>query len=524
VAGGAVRATRSAPRARSTARGPALAATASASAPLAVVDIGSNSGRMIVVSAGAGGHLEILADARFPLRLVHESAAGGGRLGDAAATRVVEALTAFRAVATAAGASGLVAVATAAVREASNGVEWVRRVAASSGVEVEVLDGDAEARLAFAGAVHGLPAGSGLVVDIGGGSVEVCRFRERRPLRQWTLPLGALLLSERFLTGDPPRGAEIARLRQHALATIAGAGVTPLRPGEVLVGTGGTLRNLAKVDRARRPYPISRLHGYRLNGADLDRAVALLAGRPLGRRRRVPGLSADRADSIVGGGLCAQALFDHLGAEELLLSGRGLREGVALERLGLPVRTAAEVRGSSVEALARRFGTWDEGRARLRSHLAGALISRLDPEAGDAAGEILRHAAVLVDIGRSVDYYSRWEHAARIAADSDLYGFSHREIVLISAALEKAGTERVTLPGYRSLLSAADAAQLDRLAVVLALADQLGHRLRSDGGVRVLLRRGGATVSLPADVGPLGTEMERRFWRCFDRRLRLAVG
>jgi exopolyphosphatase/guanosine-5'-triphosphate,3'-diphosphate pyrophosphatase len=477
---------------------------------------------MIVVGAAPGGRLEIGADARFPLRLIRDSRARG-RLGSTAVSRVAEALTAFLALARGSGARAIVAVATAAVREADNREEFVRRVAAQTGVEMEVLAGDAEARHAFAGAVHGLPVDSGLVVDIGGGSVEICRFQHRRPLQQWTLPLGALLLSDGFLPSDPPRSSELARARQHIAATLEGSGVPPLRPGDSLVGTGGTLRNLAKVDRARRTYPISRLHGYRLSREGLDHAADTLGSRSLARRRRVSGLSHDRADSIVGGALCAQALFTALSADELLLSGRGLREGIALERLGLGVRSVAAMRRSSVTGLARRFATWDGRRARLRAELSGRLLGGLDPATDTGLREVLEHAATLVDIGRSVDYYSRWEHAARIVADSDLYGFSHREIVLLSAVLERAGEDRVTLPGYRAVLAAPDRARLERLAVILALADALSHRLLPGEAVTTESRRSGITLAAAADLGPLEPELEQRFRRSFGKALRLSA-
>ncbi len=490
--------------------------------PLAVIDIGSNSARMIVVGAAAGGGLEIGADARFPLRLIRDSSARG-RLGATAVSRVADALGAFLALARGSGARATVAVATAAVRDAANREEFVRRVAAQTGVELEVLAGDVEARHAFAGAVHGLPVDSGLVVDIGGGSVEICRFRDRRPLRQWTLPLGALLLSDGFLPSDPPRSSEMARARQHIMATLEASDVPPLRPGESLVGTGGTLRNLAKVDRARRTYPITRLHGYRLSQDGLDRAADTLGSRNLVRRRRVSGLSHDRADSIVGGALCAEALFTVLGADELLLSGRGLREGIALERLGLGVRSVAAMRRSSVRALAGRFATWHLRRAQLRAELSARLLDELDPEADAEMREVLGHAATLVDIGRSVDYYSRWEHAARIVADSDLYGFSHREIVLLSAVLERTGEDRVTLPGYRALLTPPDRVRLERLAVILALADALSHRLLPGEAVATEARRSGVTLIAPVDLGPLEPELEQRFRRAFGKPLRLST-
>jgi exopolyphosphatase/guanosine-5'-triphosphate,3'-diphosphate pyrophosphatase len=476
---------------------------------------------MIVVGAAPGGGLEIGADARFPLRLIRDSSVGG-RLGSTAVSRVTGALGAFLALARGSGARATVAVATAAVRDAANRDEFVRRVAARTGVELEVLEGDVEARHAFAGAVHGLPVDSGLVVDIGGGSVEVCRFQDRRPLRQWTLPLGALLLSDRFLESDPPRSSEISRARQHVMSALEESEIPPLRPGESLVGTGGTLRNLAKVDRARRTYPITRLHGYRLSQDGLDQAADTVSSRSLARRRRVSGLSRDRADSIVGGALCAQALFAVLGAGELLLSGRGLREGIALERLGLGVPSVAAMRRSSVAALARRFSSWDGRRAQLRAELAARLLEELDAEADAGLREVLEHASTLVDIGRSVDYYSRWEHAARIVADSDLYGFSHREIVLLSAVLERAGEDRVTLPGYRALLAPPDRGRLQRLAVILVLADALSHRLLPGEAVATEARRSSIILIAPGDLGPLEPDLEQRFRRIFGKALRLS--
>lgn len=477
---------------------------------------------MIVVRAGAGGNLEIDGDARFPLRLVRDSA-GRGRLGSSAVARVAEALRAFQALSRGAGVDAVVAVATAAVRESTNSQEFVRRVAAETGIELEILSGDREARYAFAGAVHGLPVDSGLVLDIGGGSVQMCRFRHRRPTRVWTLPLGALLLSDRFLVSDPARPSEVARLRQHVLATVADAGIPALSEEEQLVGTGGTLRNLAKVDRAQRTYPISRMHGYRLTRDGVDRAIDSLAPRPLARRRRVPGLSDDRADSIVGGALCAQVVLGAVGTGEVLLSGRGLREGIALERLGLKMVSPPELRRSSVLALARRFATWDAGRAELRSGLAASLLDALAPGLGTTLGEVMGHAALLVDIGRSVDYYSRWEHAARAVADSDLYGFGHREILLVSTVLHRAGGDRVSLRGLRTLLSTQDQAHLETLAVLLRLADDLGHRLRVGDSLSVQLRRGEIVVALPEDVGPLDDALGRRFHGSFGRPLHLSV-
>src|SRR5204862_7745205 len=103
---------------------------------------------------------------------------------------------------------------------------------------------------------------NGWVLDVGGGSLEILRFRDRESIGSWTLPLGGLRLSDRFLKSDPPTREEVGRLRDHVTRTLVAAGIEPLAGGERVVGTGGTIRNLAKMDRRKRPYPIPRLHGY----------------------------------------------------------------------------------------------------------------------------------------------------------------------------------------------------------------------------------------------------------------------
>ena len=488
--------------------------------PLAVVDIGSNSGRVIVVRLGQGGHLEILSDARTTLRLIRDIGASG-KLGAQAEERTLAALHDFMAVAAGAGATRTIVVATAAVREASNGDAFVARLAAATGLDIRVIDGDEEARYAFHGAVHGLPVNSGLLVDVGGGSLEVSRFRDRRALRGWTLPLGALRLTDRFLAGDPPKQGEMARLQDHVAATLHEVGITPLQPGEAMVGTGGTIRNLAKAHRAAIPYPVPRLHGYVLSRRGLRDVTDRILDRPLGRRTAISGLSADRADSIAGGALVVQTVMDELDAPELVVSGQGLREGIAFEELSRRMPSTGAVREASMGALASRFTTWEASRANRRRQLAGRLLDLLAPEAGDEMRETLDHAATIIDAGRSVDYYNRWQHAAEIVVSADLRGFSHRSIAMLAAVIARAGRDRVSLAPYSSLLDRADRSLVDRAAVVLALADEVERRMPPGVGATVERRDRRQTVvlSLPIPHAWQAVDVAPRFHRVFGRRL-----
>ncbi|MBV9359383.1 MAG: Ppx/GppA family phosphatase [Chloroflexi bacterium] len=463
----------------------------------------------------------MLGDARTPLRLVH--ALGPNRqLTASHLERTVAALRGFRAVAHGRAVDRIIAVATAAIREASNGQQFLDAVERDSGVRVRLVDGQQEAHFGFMGAVHGVPIEHGLVLDIGGGSVQLTRFRDRGALGSWSLPLGALRLSDRFLVGDPPARSELERLRRHVRQTVAAAGVPPLDVDGALVGTGGTIRNLARIDRKTRSYPIPRLHAYTLQGTRLRDIVTRLAGLSQQDRAGVPGLNADRTDSIVGGALVAQTLMDRVGATQLIVSGHGLREGLALDALVGRVPTTAEVRVASVLTLASRFTTFDEERASRRRSLADDLLAMLEPGASAEARATLVLATTLLDVGRSVDYYNRHDHAAQIVQAADLDGFWHRSIALAALTMQLAangGDPRA----FEPLLQANDQPALNRLAAILAFVDALEQLIPPGARGTVEWRRKGDNLAAAAailDTWPL-RDVERRLESAYGLRLDL---
>jgi exopolyphosphatase/guanosine-5'-triphosphate,3'-diphosphate pyrophosphatase len=487
---------------------------------VAVVDIGSNSGRVVVIRIDDKGALEILANGRAPFRLARD-VADDGRIDPETIERTAAAVRDFRSIADSAGADTLIAAATSAVRESSNAEELLSRIETVSGVSVRVIDGDDEARYTFLGAVHGLPVDDGLVADLGGGSLELTRFRKRREVWSWTLPLGSLRLSELFLHGDPPTNRETGALADHARSTLTDAGVTELEPTERLIGTGGTIRNLAKIDLASRRYPIPRLHAYVLTQKAVQQASDLLASRRLSRRRGMRGLSRERADSIVGGGLAVRSLMEHVQAEALTVSGHGLREGVALDSVSLAEASVEDVRVASVRALARRFSTWEANRARRRSTIAEGLLRSLEPDASANVRERLTQAATLLDVGRSVDYFRRFEHTADIVTEADLDCFTHRKLALLSAVVREAGDQGMSISRYRPLLGPGDRAAVARSATLLELADTIDHLLPPEHTGAIECRVDGRRVLLEAPVhDPWRREaLSQRFRSAFAKRL-----
>jgi exopolyphosphatase/guanosine-5'-triphosphate,3'-diphosphate pyrophosphatase len=492
---------------------------------VAVVDIGSNSARVVAYGLDDAGQLRILASSRAALRLVRD-VDRGHRLGPETVTAVVDTLRDFRALAVGAGAEKIAGVATAALRDAENGPALMERLHAELGFPVEVIEGEAEARYGFLGGVRGMPVEHGLLFDLGGGSLQVTRFFQRAFDRAWSLPLGALRLSQSFLASDPPSEEELKRLRKHVRRTLADAGVPSLRSGEEMVGTGGTVRNMAKIDARSRSYPISRVHGYVLTRDAARDIVATLASRRLEKRERIPGLSGERGDSIVGGALAIETLLGEVGATHVRISGQGVREGLAYSLLDGAPPSPAEVRERSVASLTGRFAGWDASHAERRVAVAEALWTALVPARDPEIREALRHGARVLDMGRAVDFFGRHEHTADFVLASDLDGFTHRDIALLAMIVRSAGDGDADPTIYSPLLGREDRDAVERAGVVLALADDLEERCPPGAALALSCRlvEGGVVVEMPALLGWRPRALGKRFARAFGRELSVRPG
>ena len=304
--------------------------------------------------------------------------------------------------------------------------------------------------------------------------------------------------------------------------TLLEARVPTLGKGERLVGTGGTIRNLARIDERRHRHFIPHLHGYMLPADRLAQVTNLLVGRKVAKRRATPGLNADRADSIIGGAFALEELVEHVGASDVLVSAQGLREGAALASLGYGVMDPSEVRRASLFALTDRFTTWDAARASRRAELADRLRSSLVPDAATAEREALAEAATALDIGRALDYYDRFEEAATVLLGADLAGYSHRHLAMVAGILlEAAGNG----PGksFRAVLSKQDRDWTQQAGVILGLAEEIDRRTPpgepAQASCQVASKE--AIIEAPALDAWQPRMMEERFRRAFRRRLRI---
>ena len=448
------------------------------------------------------------------------------RLSAEAIATTLRTLTEFRAIIRAYGARHIVAVGTAAMRDADNGSEVIARVRAELGLRIEVIDSNKEAHYGCIGGISALPVNDGIVFDLGGGSVQIVEFQARRPGIGCSLPLGSLRISEAFIRRDPPSKREVRSLRDYVQRILNEARLSRLTAEGVLVGVGGTIRNLAKVDARLHAYPIARVHGYTISRDRLAEIVHLLCQKPIRSARRIAGLSRDREDSIVGGALAIQALVDTVGAREILVSGQGVREGLVYSWLNDELPSPVKVREAALISLASRFSTWNAEWAKRRRVFASKLLDSLVPRANADLRMALDQAAFLLDIGRSIDFFDRYRHAASMVINTELDGFSHRNILLLAAITANAHDEDVDLHAYQPLLKDIDLGDLKRTALLLRIADDMLQHWSKKvqtvfechiGRKEVEIVGRGLDGWIPHGIGS-------RFERLFDRRLILRSG
>jgi exopolyphosphatase/guanosine-5'-triphosphate,3'-diphosphate pyrophosphatase len=488
--------------------------------PLAIIDIGSNSARLVIYQRENTGQLRILGSARQALRLVRE-VDRGRLLSPEAIASTLRTLAEFLSIIGAYGAKHTVAVATAAVRDADNGKELIERVRVELGLQIKLIDSNKEAHYGCIGGIRSLPVNDGVLFDLGGGSVQIVEFQKRRPGSGSSLPLGSLRLSEAFLRHDPPSKREVKDLRAHVEDALEKANQRRLKSDEVAVGVGGTIRNLAKVAARLNSYPIERINGYTLSREKLEEIVDWLCQNPIRSARKVAGLSRDREDSIVGGALAIQALVDAIGARAIIVSGQGVREGLIYSHANEDLPSPEKVREGALLSLARRFSTWNVEWAERRATIASKLLDSLVPRADTDIKMALHQAAFLLDIGRSVDFFDRFNHAASMVINTDLDGFSHRNILLLSSIIANAHDEEAGLHEHVPFLKHVEPDDIKRAAILLRIADDMLQH-ESKGGSNVF----DCHVS-PQEIQIVGQGLDNwnlrgigsRFERLFNRPL-----
>lgn len=499
---------------------------------LAVMDLGSNSFRLVVFTAARGWWQR--TDEIYQVVRIGEGMAATGRLGEEPMRRALATLDVFSHFCRAAGLLGetaegegrggaVDAVATSAIRDAENAEVFLAQARERTSLPIRVLSRRQEARYGYLAAVNSTTLDEGCVLDLGGGSLQLVGVRDRLARECGSWRLGAVRMTERFLPGQgPAKRGQLQELREYVASELGSAGWLA-RTGRRLVGIGGTVRSLAAVAQRAEGLPSNGVQGMIVTREALEEIVTRLAALPAAQRSSIPGVKPARADLILAGAVVVEGALRAGGFDALEATEAGLREGVFFERhlaAGSPLqledgleieqrerapepdsrgapqpdsrgapaadsRGAAarrevslfkDVRRASVLNLAARYNV---DRAHT-SHVAALALGMFDQLArlglhkgSSRERELLWAACMLHDIGMSVDYDDHHKHSRYLILSAGLPGFSATEVAIVAQAARYHRKGMPEAGPLAPLLGEGDAARLDRCAVLLRLAEDL---------------------------------------------------
>jgi exopolyphosphatase/guanosine-5'-triphosphate,3'-diphosphate pyrophosphatase len=473
---------------------------------LAVIDIGTNSIHMVLA--------EILPDASFKIldRFKDMTRLGNGvfaakRLSDEAMARALEVLKTLITLARNKGFDRIVAVATSAVREAQNGGDFVALIMEQTGLRVRVISGTEEARLIFLGVKNSiaLPDGPTLVVDIGGGSVELIVGNREGLIHGTSLKLGAIRLAEQFLPTTPPSEPMMHTLNHAVLTHLRDALASfKMKKFHSLVATSGMAGNIGEIihlHQTGRPLPQHNLATIPLK--EIRSLEAELAKASVKARLAIPGLDAKRVDTLLPAVVVLRRLLELSGLHEVTLCDKAIREGmiydfIAKHREGLKAENEIpDVRRRNVIGLARRCQA-PEAHSRHVANLALSLFDQTKREhhLGPQERLWLEYAAILHDVGYLINPRQHHKHAYYLIKHSDMDGFAADEIDVVAniaryhrramPSLKHEGFDRLTPRMQRvvkilaSLLRIADGLDRTHFSLVQAVTVKFGKEATID--------------------------------------------
>lgn len=447
---------------------------------IAIIDIGSNSARLVITHTYKNGAYNMVYNQKEALRL-SQKVDSKNMLTEEAFTSTIETMKSFAYMCSIYKADKTIAVATAAIRNAVNGQELVDQVAKETGIKLHIISGNTEAYISYLGVINTLDIKDGIIFDLGGGSTELILFKDRQITDSVSLPFGAVNTTGMFNTRNemPPNIYSdlsffiMTRLEQYPWLK---------QQGLPLIGVGGTARTIAKIIQRGKKYPITKLHNYSFSVQTFRSFFNDLRATNLEQRKKISGLSSERSDIILAGAGIISCLLDATGCKKLVTSGCGLREGLFYEYYAktndIPV-VANNILERSRENILKLY-TADPTHSRHITSLAMTMFDNWPQLHGLNKGyrKILETAALLHDIGITINFYSHARHSAYMIQNAQIFGLTHKEQIIASAV---AGWHNGVSKSYfrdriyKEMLDDDNWNAVTKMALLLALAESLDY-------------------------------------------------
>jgi len=472
---------------------------------IGIIDIGSNSVRLDVVQAGPGGSFKIIDSIKDSVRL-GQNLGPGNDLNATKMERALDTLRFFKDLCGALEADSVLAVATEAVRQSANQNQFLSMIKSELGIDVRAISGTEEAFYDYLGVVNSMDISDGLIMDIGGSSIELILVKDRQLRERTSIPCGAINLTDQYNDFNASNAPHGDQFREFMLQIYRDIPWLQQDIGSPLIGIGGTMRNIGRINRKKINYPLDITHNYHFTARDLSDIYYTVKDTDLRHGKKIRGLSGDRTDIFTGAVAAAKYLVEYCRIQEIYISGSGIREGIAYQYLLGNDNPVADVLAFSLDNIISYLGL-NRDHAYQIWYLLGSLFEQLKPvhKIEQPPAKVIKTAALLHDAGITINYYGHNKHSFYMILNSDLHGLSHRELLMAAcvAGSHRKDDFKITIDNYILLINDADILLTQQLGVLLKLCESFDRRKqRYIREVRCTVQGDTVTMKLTSEADP----------------------
>ena len=455
---------------------------------IAVIDLGSNSARLVIVNVlypegQNGAHFVVFDELKEQLRLAQDMERDGF-LKPPRVAQAVKTLKMFKKLCDSYKVSKTYAFATNAVRRAKNQKSFLEEIHSVCGFKFKVLSEEEEAMHIYQGVINSMDIPKGIIMDMSGSSTQLIHYNRRNVLNRENLPFGTITLNEIFNDPSVPVEEQAEQIEAYVRDQFEQIPwLKEMDPETQLIGVGGSFRNLAKVCKKVKRYPISMVHNHIIDKETYNSVYASIKKLDTSQRAKIKGLNAQRADIFLSALACIKGFIDHVGNAKMIVSGCGIREGIMFNH-AVPhtiERPITDVLWHSVATMMKAFDV----NIPHAEHVCSLSIQlykqlRVLHKLPRQYVKVLRVAALLHDAGMRIKYYDHPKHSAYFILNSNLNGFSHREIVLASFVAQghrEDDLDETEWKKYRDILREEDFMAVKKLSIILRIAESLDRSM-----------------------------------------------
>ncbi|MCH5163250.1 MAG: Ppx/GppA family phosphatase [Clostridiales bacterium] len=456
---------------------------------IAIIDLGSNSARLVLAHVVSDSYFVVYDELTETVRLAQDMDREG-YLKQPRIQQAVKTLKMFRKLCDANKVDRIYAFATNAVRKAKNQRSFLEEVNAMCGFRITVLTEEQEATQIYYGVINSLEVPKGVIMDISGSSLQLIQYNRRVILNRVNLPIGTMNLSSLYSENTTPlqQAQLIEAYIRDQFDQIEW--LKNLDPEYKLVGVGGSFRNLASIVQRIEKYPLSMIHNFRVDRPTFTKVYDMVKVLDVEKRSKIKGLSAQRADIFCAALSCIKSLLDCTEFEDIVISGAGIREGYMFNH-AVPTtieKPISDILGYSIY-MRLHYDNLNISHAEHVCNLAIQLYKQLRVlhKLPRQYMRVLRIAALLHESGMRTNFYSRHKHSAYFIMNSNLYGVSHRDLVLAAFVVRGHELEDISIAEwnkYADIVQEEDLVAVMRLAVILRIADSLDRSM--SGSVKAI--------------------------------------